>query len=131
MRDWHGSEEWRVEQAVRAAKDPSMRDTVMSMKELDELWRTSAAGTVKIFMLQARGWADDSSTHSRIKSLLTSLSLISSNSRGGRLIAAAGGAGTSRADGARADRRDLQMCFQTNCQRAFRLCATWAPSASI
>ncbi len=67
MRDWHASEEWRVQQAVRAAKDPSMRDMVMSMKELEELWRTSAAGAVKIFLIQARGWVDDSSTHSHVE----------------------------------------------------------------
>ena len=57
-REWRESEEWRMQQAALAAQDPTMRDSVMTMDELEQLWATSAAGTVKIFMMQSRGFVD-------------------------------------------------------------------------
>ena len=55
LRDWRESEEWRMQQAVRAAKDPDMKDCIMTMDELERLWSTSKPGSVRIFMIQARG----------------------------------------------------------------------------
>jgi hypothetical protein len=57
-REWRDSEELRQQQAARAAADPSMKSTVMSMDELEQLWATSAPGSVKIFVLQSRGFVE-------------------------------------------------------------------------
>ena len=57
-RDWRESEEWRMQQAARAVQDPTTRDSVMSMEDLEQLWATSKPGSVKIFMIQARGWVE-------------------------------------------------------------------------
>ena len=47
-----------MQQAARAAQDPTTRDSVMSMEELERLWGASKPGSVKIFMIQARGWVE-------------------------------------------------------------------------
>ena len=60
-RDWRESEEWRMQQATLATQDPATRNSVMSMEELEQLWATSKPGSVKIFMIQARGLVEPSS----------------------------------------------------------------------
>jgi hypothetical protein len=50
-----------MQQAAAAAQDPATRDSVMSMEELEHLWATSKPGSVKIFMIQARGLVEPSS----------------------------------------------------------------------
>ena len=57
-RDWRESEEWRMQQAARAAQDPTTRDSIMTMKELEDLWSKSKPGSVKIFMIQSGGWVE-------------------------------------------------------------------------
>jgi hypothetical protein len=66
-RDWRESEEWRMQQAARAAQDPTARDSVMSMEELERLWGASKPGSVKIFMIQARGWVETPSDAAAVK----------------------------------------------------------------
>lgn len=65
LREWRESEEWRMQQAARAAKDPATKDTVMTMEELEHLWSTSKPGSVKIFMIQARGLVGEA-THTPV-----------------------------------------------------------------
>ena len=48
-----------MQQATRAAQDPAMRDSIMSMDELESLWSSSKPGSVKIFMIQARGLVEE------------------------------------------------------------------------
>jgi hypothetical protein len=58
-REWLESEASRIEYAARAAADPSTRDLVMSMVELEQLWNDSTPGSVKIFMLQSCGIVEE------------------------------------------------------------------------
>ena len=50
-----------MQQAAAAARDPATRDSVMAMDELEHLWATSKPGSVKIFLIQARGLVETSS----------------------------------------------------------------------
>ena len=59
-REWRDGEEWRLQRAEDAMKDPSLRDTVMSMEQLEQLWVNSAPGSVKIFAIQAQGFVEAS-----------------------------------------------------------------------
>ncbi len=64
-REWIESETSRIEHAAQAAADPSTRDLVMSMVELEQLWNNSTPGSVKIFMLQSCGIVEQSAPRSR------------------------------------------------------------------
>ena len=66
-REWREGEEWRLQQAARAASDPSVSSLVMSMEELERLWTTSAPGSVKIFAMQARGFVETEDAMSEVE----------------------------------------------------------------
>jgi hypothetical protein len=56
LREWRGGDEWSAEQARRAAAERP--DLVMSTEELEQLWQSAPAGTVKVFTLLAQGVSD-------------------------------------------------------------------------
>ncbi len=56
LREWRGRDEWGAEQARRAAAERP--DLVMSTEELEQLWQSAPAGTVKVFTLLAQGFSD-------------------------------------------------------------------------
>nr|MBF0685815.1 aspartyl protease family protein [Pseudomonas sp.] len=56
LREWRGGDEWSAEQARRAASERP--DLVMSTEELEQLWQSAPAGTVKVFTLLAQGFSD-------------------------------------------------------------------------
>ena len=66
-REWRDGEEWRLQQAARAASDPSVSSLVMGMEELERLWATSAPGSVKVFAIQARGFVEAADARSEVK----------------------------------------------------------------
>ena len=57
-REWREGEEWRLQRAEDAMRDPALSETLMSMKQLEQLWATSVPGSVKIFAIQAQGFVD-------------------------------------------------------------------------